>query len=455
MRNSGRADLLQGTPFNPEAASPGRSVVPATILNKDGTMKRTLAFLAALAINVATSAFGGGLYLYETGIPDIASAFAGFAARAEDASTAFTNPAGMSRLQGTQVLVGIQPMFIDVEFDRGSGTTVGGGDGGNAGAVMPAGGTYFVFDASENCKLGLSLNSFAGLGLDYDDDWAGRYYVQDTALMTYAVNPSIGFRVSDRLSLGAAVHFVYGSTSTKVAVNNILNNLPDGSMEIEDSTLGIGGRLGALLDVTDRLRVGLVYQTPIQLDFSDSPDFDGLGPALGVLAPLALANLDMSMTLPQQVMCSLFFQATDRLDLMFNVGWQDWSEFGQDLVSVYTANQNKLTVDVDYDDTWHLALGARYAITPQWRVSLGAAYDSAMADDDVRSPALPVDRNWRYAGGVHYAWSDDLNVDLGYEYFDGGSADIDLERGPLAGRIQGDYGTNAIQVVNLGVSYRF
>ena len=51
---------------------------------------------------------------------------------------------------------------------------------------MPAGGSYFVFDTSEKCKVGLSLNSFAGLGLDYDDDWAGRYYVQDTVLTTFA-----------------------------------------------------------------------------------------------------------------------------------------------------------------------------------------------------------------------------------------------------------------------------
>lgn len=417
-------------------------------------MKRVFAFAALMAC-LAQSAFAGGLYLYETGIPDVSTAFAGVAARAEDASTAFSNPAGMTRLTGTQMLVGIQPLIINSEFEPGSGTTMAGGDGGNAGAIMPAGGSYFVFDTSDTCKVGLALNSFAGLGLDYDDDWAGRYYVQNTVLTTFALSPSIGFKISDKLSLGAAVHFVYGSTETKVAVNNVLPALPDGSMKIEDTTFGIGGRLGVLVEPRNDLRIGLVYQTPIQLDFSDSPDFDNLGPGLAFLAPRALDTLDMSMTLPQQVMASVMFQATDKLDLMANIGWQDWSEFGQDIVSVHTAGQRELTTNIDYDDTWHFAVGTRYALTPQWRVSAGVAYDSSMADDDTRSPTLPVDRTWRYAGGVHYAWSDDLKLDLGYEYIDMGKAEIDVERGPLAGRLQGDYGPNAIHVINLSVAYRF
>ena len=418
-------------------------------------MKMIIAVCAVLTTCFSATAFGGGLYLYETGIPDVSTAFAGLAARAEDASTAFSNPAGMTRLTGTQMLVGIQPLIIVAEFDPGSGTTAGGGDGGDAGGVMPAGGSYFVFDTSEQCKAGLSLNSFAGLGLDYGDDWAGRYYVQDTVLTTFTLSPSIGFKVSDQLSFGAAVHFVYGSTETKVAVNNVLNALPDGSMKIEDSTFGIGGRLGVLVEPRGDLRIGLVYQTPIQLDFSDSPDFDDLGPALAFLAPRALDTLDMSMTLPQQIMASVMFQATERLDLMGNIGWQDWSEFGQDVVTVHTAGQNELTTSIDYTDTWHFAVGTRYALTPQWRVSAGVAYDSSMADDDTGSPTLPVDRNWRYAGGVHYAWSEDLKLDLCYEFIDLGKAEIDVERGPLAGRLQGDYGPNAIHVINLSIAYRF
>jgi long-subunit fatty acid transport protein len=66
----------------------------------------TAAF-AATAL-VASTAQAGGLLLYEFGTAEPGLAAAGYAARAQDASTAFTNPAGMTRLDGTQVLVGGQ-----------------------------------------------------------------------------------------------------------------------------------------------------------------------------------------------------------------------------------------------------------------------------------------------------------------------------------------------------------
>ena len=61
------------------------------------------------ALLIASSAQAGGLYLYELGTPDVGAAAAGWAARAQDASTVFTNPAGMTRLEKSELLVGVQP----------------------------------------------------------------------------------------------------------------------------------------------------------------------------------------------------------------------------------------------------------------------------------------------------------------------------------------------------------
>jgi long-chain fatty acid transport protein len=234
-----------------------------------------------------------------------------------------------------------------------------------------------------------------------------------------------------------------------------LDTLPDGSLELEDEAMGVGGRIGILLEPTDTLRFGLVYQTPIKLNFHTKPEFDDLGPGLEFLAPLVLNDLDLSMTLPQQVMGSVFFQATDTLDLMANLGWQEWSEFARDIVTVHTAGQRELGTSIDYDDTWHVAIGARYALTPAWKVSAGIAYDSSIADDDARSATLPVDRAWRYAGGVSYDYDQDMNIGLGYEYIDLGKAELDSTRGPLSGTLEGEYETNAIHVINLTFIYTF
>ena len=82
-----------------------------------------------LASLIAPSAQAGGLYLYELGTPDVGAAAAGWAARAQDASTVFTNPAGMTRLEKSELLVGVQPLYLHAKFSPDSNTTTSGSDG--------------------------------------------------------------------------------------------------------------------------------------------------------------------------------------------------------------------------------------------------------------------------------------------------------------------------------------
>ena len=67
--------------------------------------------VAAVMLTVPVTSDAGGLFLTEFGTEDVALAGAGWAARAQDASTLFKNPAGMSRLQGNQFQGGLQAMI--------------------------------------------------------------------------------------------------------------------------------------------------------------------------------------------------------------------------------------------------------------------------------------------------------------------------------------------------------
>src|SRR5512133_3086402 len=67
------------------------------------------ALLGLLAAGLAGPSWAGGLFLYEMATRGLGTASAGRAAAADNAATAFGNPAGMIRLDTSQVLVGIQP----------------------------------------------------------------------------------------------------------------------------------------------------------------------------------------------------------------------------------------------------------------------------------------------------------------------------------------------------------
>src|SRR5512143_1113406 len=88
------------------------------------------------------TAWAGGAWVYETAAPDVGTASAGRAALAEDASTTFGNPAGMTRLGGVNLLFGLQPTIITTESDTGTRTPPSATDGANAGGFPPAGRLY-------------------------------------------------------------------------------------------------------------------------------------------------------------------------------------------------------------------------------------------------------------------------------------------------------------------------
>jgi long-chain fatty acid transport protein len=118
--------------------------------------------------------------IYDFGSPDVGLASAGYAARTQDASTVFTNPAGMSRLEKSQVLGGVQALYGDVEFSPYQATTVTGDDGGNAIGWMSGGSLFAVQKLNPDINIGLGIFSFFGLTQSFDDDWVGRYFIQES-----------------------------------------------------------------------------------------------------------------------------------------------------------------------------------------------------------------------------------------------------------------------------------
>ena len=123
-------------------------------------------------------------------------------------------------------------------FDRDSPTLFGGGNGGDAGEFIPVLDTVYVHNLSPNWKLGVSAGSFFGLGLDYDNDWAGRYYVQKAELLSLMINPVVAYRVNDWLSVGAGFSILYAELDQRSAINNVLDGLPDGRLKLEDDDVG-------------------------------------------------------------------------------------------------------------------------------------------------------------------------------------------------------------------------
>jgi long-chain fatty acid transport protein len=388
---------------------------------------------AATAL-IASTAQAGGLLLYEFGTGEPGLAAAGYAARAQDASTAFTNPAGMTRLDGTQVLAGGQLMWMNTEFSVDGATSpgLGSGDGGRvfgSNGYVPGGGAFLTHRVSPDLALGFAVAGNFGSMLDYDDDWAGRYRVQDADLVGVSVVPSIAYRVNDQLSLGAGLNAMYGMFDQQVAINNAVPSLGDGRLEIDDNQWGWGGNVGVLYQPRPGTRLGLTYTSAIDLDFSGRAKFSGIGPVLNALLQsrgLLDARVDVGAKVPQQLMGSVYSEINERWALLGNLGWQDWSEFGETEIGIDNVqNPTSLTNPLSFDDTWHVAVGGQYRANDQWKVNVGLAYDSGFQDSNDVSPLFPVNSAWRFGVGGERQASDSFKWGFATELLYGGNLDVD------------------------------
>ena len=417
---------------------------------------RTISLAIVVLLAFVSSARGAALELYETGAPDLGTASAGRAAMASDASTAAANPAGMTLLDRSQLLTASGALLPSTNFDVAPQTTTSGGGGGNAGVFFPLGSFFYVHKLSEKLRLGVAVFSDYGLGGDYGKTWVGRYYITEASLITFKVNPSIAYEVNNWLSVGAGFNFGVGRLTFQSKINNALPRVPDGGLAMESWDEAFGGNVGILLQPISKLRIGLTYQSPEYYKFGFRPHVTGLGPVLSHLRQtIGGVKVNVPLTEPQQVMLSAVYEVLPNFSLLGNVGWQNWSAFGEFPVGISAANQRTVEANLHFSDTCQIAIGQQLRIGEKWLWSAGFAYDSSPVSKANRNAVLPIDRQLRYGTGIQYEINHDITAGAALEVMDAGPGPFSANRGPLAGTLQGHYSTNLLNFVALNIIWKF
>jgi long-chain fatty acid transport protein len=431
---------------------------------REGSLMFRFLFRATLVAAILTwsSSLGhaAGLLLYETGAPDLGTASAGRAAMGADASTAGANPAAMTLLDRSQLMIASGALLPVTNFHVGSQTAVlgGGQGGGNAGVFMPIGAGFYVHRLSERWWVGAAFTSQFGLAADFGKQWVGRYYVTRESLLTGQLNPTLAYRVNRWLSVGAGFTVIGGRLYSQAKINTLRPQLPDGNLQFESWDFEVGGNVGLLIEPLPKLRFGLTYQSPVDFTFGFNPHTSALGPGFQRILKrtgITSTKLDLGITKPQEMMASAFYQLTPALALMGNVGWQNWSAFGQTTLGISSKMQKTLAVNMHFADTMQLAIGGQYRIAERWLLSAGFAYDSSPVSEANRVPTLPLDRNLRYGTGIQYEINRDVTLGIANEVLDAGNGPYNVRRGPLAGRVQGDFSTNLLDFLALNLIWKF
>lgn len=376
----------------------------------------------AAAILGANPALAGGLWLNEFGDFSGGRATAGAAAGTDEAATIIHNPATAGRLGGSEFFASAGVILPRVQFEVDQSIPfIGDGDGGSAGKLAPGLSTAYVHDLdSDRWGLGVYLAGLAGAGLDYDSDWVGRYQVTEVSLLVMALAPSISYQLTDRLAIGVAPQLYYADLEMDLEVPNILNpGGPDLGAELDGDDNGFAFAAGITYEISDGTRLGISYQSEIDIDFGGELKLKSRNPQLPISR---VADSNTELTIAEKVRVALHHDLTDDFALDFTVGWDGWSALDNVLVAVNDGSGQGLKRD--WDDTWHYAAGFQYAVDDSWDLTAGIAYDTNPVSASDRTADMPVDRQVRYNVGLRKAVSDSMTVGGYLNYTDLGSADI-------------------------------
>ena len=395
-------------------------------------MKKSI--LICLGLFISQSTHASGLYFYEIGTEDTALAGAGQAARAQDASTIVTNPAGMTRLPDHMFTGGLQAMDGDISYKMDEGSR--GKSPGDIMRIFPNASAFYSQKINDDLFAGIGLYGNYGLGTDYGN-WAGDRLIKKSTMAALTVSPSLAYKLNDRLSIGGSVNVNYGFLS--------LTRNVDGDDETEkDHDWAMSYRLGLLMVLTDQTRAGMTWTSKTEYDF----DID----AKARFPNLPNVEYDLPISAqvraPQQIMLSLVHDINQQWSVMGDLGWQDWSQFGSPQVSVSGQDIDKAN---RLKDSWHTALGVQYRPTEQWRLNAGVAFDSTIyeSQSDV-ALTLPTGDEWRFATGAQYQVTPQSNIGFAVSYLH-----IQSSRVQSPALLKGRYDNPYLWFASVNYSYQF
>lgn len=410
-----------------------------------------LGLISALAVSVDAQA--AGFALREQSAEGLGNAYAGSTAKAYDLSTIFYNPAGMTRLEGSQV-AGSSTYIMPTAVFNGQAKLGNNAVRGSTGqdAIMDAaiGSVYGMWDVAPDLKIGMAVTAPYGLRSHYEPNWVGRYHALQSNITNINANPSIAYRITPNLSIGAGVQLDY----TKVTLSQAIKfPTSDGKSTVQGDDIGYGGNAGLLWEFSPTSRVGLNYRSQIEHNISGKARFEGVPAAYLASPTLANDSASANLTTPDTVSIGLYHELSPQWAVMSDVQWTRWSSF-KELRIKYGNGRNDTVVDESWHDTWFLSLGATYTTEQAGKFHFGIAYDQSATDDAHRTARVPDSNRYWVSAGYTYDLTNNNQFNIGYAHLFADKAPLNELGTANTGTLTGEY-ASSVDIVSTSLAMKF
>jgi len=385
--------------------------------------------LALLALPYST--FASNYQLFQTNASNAGDGGAGGAAIANNATTAYNNPAGLTRLNKQELI--FSAVGIDT-YAKFNGTNTWSSPGfptytaaGSAHAgtfnILPS--LYYSLPLVRNMWFGFSSSSTYGLATNYNSNSVVRYSAVKGILEVANLSPSLAFKLTDQVSLAGGIDLtrILFYFDTMTGAPGLAPATPRAFDTIGKANAygwGIGGHIGALFQLTPDTRVGVAYHSRISSTLVGGSTLQG--PLVTIPSKIvSQRNFSFAQVLPATTALSAYHDFNSRWSMDGTINYTQWSQVPGMATFVNVAGKTPTTpvtfsVPQHYRDTFFFGLGANYKAGDRWILRGGVNYDETPVKSRERNVILPDGDRVGLAIGAHYQASKKIGIDAGWTH---------------------------------------
>lgn len=366
--------------------------------------------------------------------------------------------------------------------------------------------TPLAFHASfkiyDNLQAGVSFFTPYGSSINWTDNWPGAVLSQKVDLATYTIQPTLSWKITPRLSVGAGLMLTWGSVDlnkglvSSSSLDRLLTVLQatgasqamglDPSYRFGSTTpasvnlkgtsdVAVGVNVGAMFDVSDRVTVGASFRSKMMMKVKageatvDYANEVARAILEGDLNIINSANFAAEMPCPYVLNFGGSYRPTSRLTLALDAqltGWHAYRHLDIDfLAEQLTPYDQHLTKN--YSNAWAVKAGAQYALTQRLDLRAGMMIDTTPVSTLHYNPETPGMTKIEPAVGFSFRPIGNLSIDVAFMYVAGLGEDnasctyTDLLAArnpalqlPAETTFKADYSVKAF-VPSIGISYSF
>ena len=390
------------------------------------------------------------------------NAYAGASAVSADSSTVWFNPAGMTELEGAQFTVAGHILSTDTTFsDRGSrvstilgGRPVDGDPMADIGDATFLPNLFYTRQLNSKISYGLGITVPFGSSTEYDDGWTGRYLAVESSVSVIDINPTIAYRINDKVSIGGGISLQLMEATLGSAVDSgavcasieaASDQVPagtcvssglvpgmlatDSAAVVDGDSTGLTFNIAALFKPQESTQIGIAYRHSLDHTIEGDSDFDvnpALTPFVANSGLFVDGGAEAEADLPAQLAFSVAHNTSDKLQLLADVTWTGWSSIEEIRIVFDNPLQADSPTPLQWQDSLRVSAGANYKLNEKITLRGGLAFDEEVIPSaNLRSPRVPGDDRTWISFGAGYNISPRVSVDLGFAHLMLDDAPID------------------------------